>query len=178
MVAVLFVVLFLALCLWLPGFGRLDNLMTLLRNVSVLGMLGVAMALVGIGRGIDLSLVSLMVVPPGLALQLIHDGWGTGPAFAPAIGLMLAFALFNGWLVAYAEISVLFATPHDFAQAVHAAIPDAPIQIEPGTDYHGLGVHYHGVMDNRRALEDLGFTPRYDLMQGVAHCVRALRART
>lgn len=109
-VAVLFVVLFLGLCVWLPGFARIDNLMTLLRNVSVLGMLGIAMALVVIGRGIDLSLVSLMVVPPGLALQLIHDGWSTGPAFTAAIGLMLAFALLNGWLVAYAEIPALFAT--------------------------------------------------------------------
>jgi ribose transport system permease protein len=113
-VAALFVVLFLGLCLWLPGFARVDNLMTLLRNVSVLGMLGVAMAmamaLVVIGRGIDLSLVSLMVVPPGLALQLIHDGWGTGPALAAAIGLLLATALLNGWLVAYAEIPALFAT--------------------------------------------------------------------
>jgi UDP-glucose 4-epimerase len=69
-------------------------------------------------------------------------------------------------------------TLHDFARAVRAAIPGARIEIGPGTDYHGLGVHYYGVMDNRRAREDLGFTPGYDLVQGVAHYVRALRART
>lgn len=68
-------------------------------------------------------------------------------------------------------------TLHDFADAVRAAIPEARIEIGPGTDYHGLGVHYYGIMDNSRAREDLGFTPRYDLMQGVAHYVRTLRDR-
>lgn len=109
-VAVLFAVLFLGCCVWLPGFAALDNLLTLLRNVAVLGMLGVAMALVVIGRGIDLSLVSMMVVPPGVALQLIQNGAPLLPAFAWATGLLFIFALFNGWLVAYAEIPALFAT--------------------------------------------------------------------
>lgn len=68
-------------------------------------------------------------------------------------------------------------TLHDFASAVRASIPDARIEIGPGTDYHGLGVHYYGVMDNRLAREDLGFIPRYDLMQGVARYVQTLRAR-
>lgn len=79
---------------------------------------------------------------------------------------------------AYNISSNVGTTLHDFAHAVRAAIPGARIEVGPGTDYHGLGVHYYGVMDNRRAREDLGFTPRYDLMQGVAHYVRTLRDRT
>lgn len=69
-------------------------------------------------------------------------------------------------------------TLHDFADAVRAILPDARIEIGPGTDYHGLGVHYYGVMDNTRARRDLGFTPRYDLKQGVAHYVQTVRSRT
>lgn len=109
-VAVLFAVLFIGFSIWLPGFAQVENLMTLLRNVSVLGMLGVAMAIVVIGRGIDLSLISIVVVVPGAALQLMQNGWAGQWAFAAAAALMVGFALFNGWLVAYAEIPALFAT--------------------------------------------------------------------
>jgi UDP-glucose 4-epimerase len=68
-------------------------------------------------------------------------------------------------------------TLHDFADAVRAALPDARIEIGPGTDYHGLGVHYYGLMDNRRAREDLGFTPQYDLKRGVSDYLHTLRER-
>ena len=47
----------------LPGFLTANNLLNLVRSVSILGILGVAMGLVVIGRGIDLSLVALMVLP-------------------------------------------------------------------------------------------------------------------
>lgn len=77
---------------------------------------------------------------------------------------------------AYNISSNVGTTLHDFARAVRAAVPGARIEIGPGTDYHGLGVHYYGVMDNRRAREDLEFTPRYDLTQGVAHYVQTLRS--
>lgn len=66
-------------------------------------------------------------------------------------------------------------TLHDFADAVRAVVPDADIAIGPGLDYHDIGVCYHGVMDNTRARQDLGFEPRYDLARGVAHYVAAMR---
>ncbi len=66
-------------------------------------------------------------------------------------------------------------TLNDFADAVRAVVPEADIEIGPGLDYHGLGVVcYYGVMDNQRAREDLGFSPRYDLAAGVAHYVDAM----
>ena len=37
----------------LPGFLTTNNLLNLVRSVAILGILGVAMGLVGIGRGID-----------------------------------------------------------------------------------------------------------------------------
>ena len=50
----LFVLLFAGLALFLPGFAQLDNLLTLLQNVAVLGILGLGMAVVVISglRGI------------------------------------------------------------------------------------------------------------------------------
>lgn len=42
-------------------------------NVSILGMLGLGLAIVVIGRGIDISLVAALAVPVGFVLQLV-DG--------------------------------------------------------------------------------------------------------
>jgi ribose transport system permease protein len=94
----------------LPGFLTADNILNLVRSVSILGILGVAMGLVVIGRGIDLSLVALMAVSLAWTLHLIEIG--TPLPLALAIGL--AFSLFvgavNGWLVAYVEMPAIFAT--------------------------------------------------------------------
>ena len=58
----------------LPGFLTTNNLLNLVRSVSILGILGVAMGLVVIGRGIDLSLVALMAVSVAWTLHLIGSG--------------------------------------------------------------------------------------------------------
>lgn len=109
-VSALFVVLFAGLAIALPGFRRVDNLLTLVQNVAVLGILGLGMALIVIGRGVDLSMVAALAVPVGLMLQLVQDGQPVPLAIAAALGLALGFGAFNGWLIAYAEIPPLFAT--------------------------------------------------------------------
>lgn len=94
----------------LPGFLTTNNLLNLVRSVSILGMLGVAMGLVVIGRGIDLSLVALMAVSVAWTMQLIS----TGVPLPQAVAMGLAFSLFTGvitgCLVAYVEIPAIFAT--------------------------------------------------------------------
>lgn len=105
-----FVLLFAGFALLLPGFFTADNMLTLLQNVAVLGILGLAMAIVVIGRGIDISLVAALVVPPGLVLQMAQNGHSVASALAAALALTVAFGLVNGWLIAYAEVPSLFAT--------------------------------------------------------------------
>src|SRR5688572_1095772 len=67
----LFIVLFLGLSVFLRGFFTLENLLTLVQNVAVLGILGLAMGMVVIGRGVDLALVASLAVPPGIVLQMV-----------------------------------------------------------------------------------------------------------
>lgn len=105
-----FVLLFAGFALLLPGFLTADNMLTLLQNVAVLGILGLAMAIVVIGRGIDISLVAALVVPPGLVLQMVQNGHSVTSALAAALALTVTFGLVNGWLIAYAEVPSLFAT--------------------------------------------------------------------
>jgi ribose transport system permease protein len=87
-----FAALFLAFSLFLPGFLSADNMLTLLQNVAVLGILGLAMAIVVLGRGIDISLIAALAVPPGLVLQMVQDGH-TLPG-SIVVALLLAIGLF------------------------------------------------------------------------------------
>ncbi|PPQ19389.1 ABC transporter permease, partial [Bradyrhizobium sp. AC87j1] len=105
-----FAALFLTFSVFLSGFLSADNMLTLLQNVAVLGILGLAMAIVVIGRGIDLSLIAALAVPGGLVLQMVQNGHSL-PASLLAAGLLsIAIGLVNGWLIAYAEVPPLFAT--------------------------------------------------------------------
>jgi ribose transport system permease protein len=105
-----FAVLFLVFSVFLHGFLTPENMLTLLQNVAVLGILGLGMAIVVIGRGIDLSLIAALAVPPGLVLQMVQDGHSLPASLATAGLLSIALGLVNGWLIAYAEVPSLFAT--------------------------------------------------------------------
>ncbi|MDE2606677.1 MAG: ABC transporter permease [Burkholderiales bacterium] len=106
----LFLLLFLGFALFLPGFAKADNLLTMVQNVAILGILGLGMAVVVIGRGIDISMIASLAVPSGFLLQMVQNGHTVGSAALLSVGLALAFGLFNGWLIAYAEVPSLFAT--------------------------------------------------------------------
>src|SRR5258708_39169011 len=88
-----FAALFVVFALILPGFLTTANMLTLLQHVAVLGILGLGMAIVVLGRGIDISLIAALAVPPGLVLQMVQDGHSlpTSPtaAFAPTAALIL-----------------------------------------------------------------------------------------
>ena len=98
-----FTALFVVFALTLRGFFTTENMLTLLQNVAVLGILGLAMAIVVIGRGIDISLIAALAVPPGLVLQMVQDGHSLPTSLAAAFALTVVFGLMtvtapaNGW---------------------------------------------------------------------------------
>lgn len=106
----LLLLMFTCFALFLPGFFTASNLVGLLQNVAILGILGLAMAVIVIGRGIDISLVAVLTVPAGLVLQMVQDGHSVPVALIVALAITLVFGLVNGWLVAYAEVPSLFTT--------------------------------------------------------------------
>lgn len=110
LVFTIFLVLLVGFALFLPGFLTVGNLLGLLQNVAILGILGLGMAVVVIGRGIDISMVAVLAVPAGLILQMVQDGHSLPVAIVMAFGVALVFGLVNGWLVAYAEVPSLFTT--------------------------------------------------------------------
>ncbi|MGO9684986.1 MAG: ABC transporter permease [Beijerinckiaceae bacterium] len=106
----IFVVLFAVLSVFVPSFLTVPNLLSLLQSVAILGILGLGMAVVVIGRGIDLSMIASLVVPPGILLQLVQMGHSVPFAVVVSLAIAIAFGLINGWLIAYAEVPSLFAT--------------------------------------------------------------------
>lgn len=104
------VILFAIFSLTLNRFLTGDNIVALLRSVAVLGVLGLAMVIVVLGRGIDLSLVANMAISVAWALQLINAGTSVGSAMVLGLVFALGMSFITGMLVAYAEIPPLFAT--------------------------------------------------------------------
>ena len=94
----------------LNGFLTSGNLLTLVRGVSTLGILGVGMALVVIGRGIDLSIVAIYAMSAAWTLHLANTGASIPLALALGYLFALAVGVINGVLIAYLEIPALFAT--------------------------------------------------------------------
>nr|WP_283258550.1 ABC transporter permease [Pseudomonas sp. GX19020] len=104
------IALFAGFALLLDGFAAPANLLNILRSVAVLGILAAGMGIVVIGRGIDLSMVSVMVVTVAVQLQLMQSGWGLWPASAVVALMAIAIGAANGAMVAYAGVPALFAT--------------------------------------------------------------------
>ncbi|MGE0503547.1 MAG: ABC transporter permease [Rhizobiaceae bacterium] len=94
----------------LDGFLTTGNIVSLVQNVSILGVLGVGMAVTIIGRGIDLSMVANMAISVAWVLFLANHGTPLSLAVLYGLGLSLAIGLINGVLIAYVEIPAIFAT--------------------------------------------------------------------
>lgn len=102
--------IFVVAALTLPGFFTADNLVAIVRSVSVLGILALGMAIIVIGRGIDLSMVAVMAMSVAWYLQMLGNGMSDGAALGLALAGVVAIGFANGFLVAYAEVPAIFVT--------------------------------------------------------------------
>jgi hypothetical protein len=78
------VVLFVLFAIFLDGFVDPGNILTLLQGVAVIGVLGLGMAIAIIGRGIDLSMIAVLVMPT--AWMFVEVDWRGWPHFCRAHG--------------------------------------------------------------------------------------------
>ena len=104
------IVLFCLFSIFLNGFLSSGNLIALLRSVSALGILGIGMAIVVIGAGIDLAIVAIYCMSAAWTFHLA--GAGVALPAAMLLGLLFAVAAgaISGALIAYVEIPPMFAT--------------------------------------------------------------------
>ena len=110
------VVLSLTLCLlivfsvFLPGFLSVKNILVLLNNISILGILSLGMGLIIIGRGIDLSEIAIMAGAWAIGLSAVESGVSVPLAIALSLASALLIGAFNGVMVAFVEAPALFVT--------------------------------------------------------------------
>ena len=110
------IVIFTGFSVFLDKFFSTGNLLTLMRSVSILGILSIAMAVVVISKGIDLSLIATLAV--GTALASVLSSADVLPSidlpfvYAVLLGLLFTAILcaITGILVAYWDMASVFVT--------------------------------------------------------------------
>ena len=110
------VVIFAGFSAFLDKFFSTGNLLTLMRSVSILGILSIAMAVVVISKGIDLSLIATLAV--GTALASVLSSGDVLPSidlpfiYAVILGFIFTAILcaMTGILVAYWDMASVFVT--------------------------------------------------------------------
>jgi ribose transport system permease protein len=104
------VALFCIFSISLNGFLTSGNIITLVRGVSTLGILGVGMAIVVIGAGIDLAIVAIYCMSAAWTFHLAAAGIALPIAMLLGFAFALAAGAISGALIAYVEIPPMFAT--------------------------------------------------------------------
>ena len=110
------IIIFTGFSVFLDKFFSAGNLLTLMRSVSILGILSIAMAVVVISKGIDLSLIATLAV--GTALASVLSSGDVLPSidlpfiYAVIIGFIFTAILcaMTGILVAYWDMASVFVT--------------------------------------------------------------------
>lgn len=96
---------------WLqPAFLGTDNLIGILRQVAIVGIMACAMTFVIMTGGIDLSIGPVLALSGLVAVLALDAGIALPLALAFALGLGLAIGLLNGALVAYAGLPPIIVT--------------------------------------------------------------------
>lgn len=94
----------------IEGFATLGNLRVILSNSAALVILGCGMGVVVISRGLDLSLIAVMVAGATTFSTLINAGAPGLGALTGALAAMVLLGALNAWLIAFVEIPALLAT--------------------------------------------------------------------
>jgi ribose transport system permease protein len=104
------VALVVALSLLSDRFLTSSNVINVLRQISINAIIAAGMTVVIIGRGIDLSVGSLLALTGVVGASLAVGGLPAGVAIAAALGLGTVMGVFNGAFVAYAGIAPFIVT--------------------------------------------------------------------
>jgi len=86
------------------------NIINILRQVSLNGILAVGLTFVILTGGIDLSVGSLVAVTGVVVGSMLINGYGWLEAVAAGVGISVLFGVFNGAMIAYCGLPPFIAT--------------------------------------------------------------------
>ena len=108
------VVLFVVSSLASPYFLQVQNLLNILKQVSYSGIIGLGMAFVIIGGGIDLSVGSMTAFIGAISILTLNalggGPWAIAAAWAVAVVLGIAAGLFNGFVITKGRVAPFIVT--------------------------------------------------------------------
>lgn len=106
----IFVVLLIALAIFVPAFYQPANLLNVARQSSIIGVVAIGMTFVILTGGIDLSVGSVLALSGVTMAMLINGGVAPGLAIVIALVVGLAAGVLNGFIVAVLKIQPFIAT--------------------------------------------------------------------
>jgi len=93
-----------------PDFLTLSNLMNILNQVSLNGLVAVGMTFVIFTGGIDLSVGSILALSSALLAAMLKSGLPDWIAILAALAIGVVFGLANGWIIAGFNLQAFIVT--------------------------------------------------------------------
>jgi len=100
----------LALSLLSGRFLHTSNLVNILRQASISGIIAVGMTYVILTAGIDLSVGSVLALTAVITADLMHKGVAVPPAVLVGLGLGALLGAVNGWIITRGRIPAFITT--------------------------------------------------------------------
>ena len=110
MILIIIVAFFAFLLIATPNFKDQDNLMNILRQGSINGVIAIAATIVIISGGIDLSLGAITGLAAMVVALMMKAGHSIGVSFIVAIAIGTLFGVYNGILIFETKIAPFIAT--------------------------------------------------------------------
>lgn len=107
---VIFIVLLIALAIFVPAFYQPANLLNVARQSSIVGVVAIGMTFVILTGGIDLSVGSILALSGVTMAMLINQGMVPGVAILISLLVGVATGIVNGIVVAVLKIQPFIAT--------------------------------------------------------------------
>ncbi|MFI7433905.1 ABC transporter permease [Micromonospora haikouensis] len=117
-----------------------DNILTILKLASVVGVVTVGMTFVIIGGGIDLSVGAIVALSGVWATTLATQSYGAGGMIFTALTVGIGVGLVNGLLVSYGKLVPFIATLAMMvaARGLAAEISDKQTQVSSNSVINGI----------------------------------------
>jgi len=110
LLCVVIVILAVAVGIINPRFVRLNNIVAILQQISVLGVLTMAMSMLLISGGIDLSIGNMMTLSSVVVATLLMRGANLFVAVLAGFGVAILGGLLNGFIIAKSRTMPLIIT--------------------------------------------------------------------
>ncbi|MDD3360408.1 MAG: ABC transporter permease [Hespellia sp.] len=104
------IIIFVAMSFASPVFLTSKNLINIVRQISINGIIAVGMTFVILTGGIDLSVGSVVAITSVICGYLLQNGSNWLVACVVALGIALVFGAFNGFMIAYVGFQPFIAT--------------------------------------------------------------------